>query len=121
MELPERDFEVPVPGIIESPNAGIGGLDPTPEEVALEVVEEPTEVESSPSLIIDNDEFQRRVEIIMNAIDPTNENAQENTRRLFAEVHTYLSLFDEGMRQSFMDMQAMGGPFSIIKKMMSRG
>jgi hypothetical protein len=131
MELPEG-MDIPIPGYIESPGAGTGGLDELREklaEVPEEVREEVREAiiglevpeESTPSLIIENGEFQRRVEVIMNAIHPDNLNAEENQRRLYAEVHTYLSLFDEGMRQSMLDMASMGGPFGMLKKMMSRG
>ena len=120
MEIPEN-LDIPVPGMVESPDAGIGGDNPTPEiydiDRALEAVKD-LEPEPEPSLILENDEFQRRVEVIMNAIHPDNPNADENLRRLYAEVHTYLSMFDQGIRQSMVDIAGMGGPFAMIRRMM---
>lgn len=62
-------------------------------------------------------EFQERVKVVMNAIDPANDPDGEKFRRCLAETHTYLSLFDRGLRQMQADMSMMGGPFGLMKKM----
>lgn len=74
--------------------------------------------ESSPVTpsFFSNEEFQRRVNVVMEAItDP------EKERRCIAEIHTYLSLFDNGMRQFMVEMAQTGGPMGMMKAMMGRG
>jgi hypothetical protein len=63
-----------------------------------------------------NDDFQQRVEVIMAAIEDP-----EKFRRCIAEIHTYLSLFDEGFRQMGQDIANGGGPFAMIKAMFRMG
>jgi hypothetical protein len=88
----------------------------------LEIVTEVTSPEqgevtslSHPTLF-DNDQFQQRVAVVMEAIkDP------EKERRCVAEIHTYLSLFDEGFRQMGQEIAMGGGPFALMKKMFGMG
>lgn len=70
--------------------------------------------------IFSDAEFQERVAVVMNALDPENDPTGEKNRRAIAEIHTYLSLFDRGIRQMQSDMVNMGGPFAMVKKMMGR-
>lgn len=77
----------------------------------LEIVEEPaTDIGGG---LFSNDEFQKRVEIIMAAIEDP-----EKHRRAIAEIHTYLSLIVEGFAQMQMEMMSGGGPMALIRKMM---
>lgn len=68
-------------------------------------------------------EFQERVEVVMNALKPENDPDGEKQRRAIAEIHTYLSLFDRGIRQMQTDMVASGGPMGMMKTLfaMMRG
>jgi hypothetical protein len=67
--------------------------------------------------IFSDEEFQERVRVVMNAIHPDNDPDGEKNRRCIAEIHTYLSLFDKGIREMQSEMAMMGGPFGLMKKM----
>lgn len=60
-------------------------------------------------------EFQERVSVVMNALRPENDPDGEKYRRCLAEIHTYLSLFDRGIRQMQTDVTAAGGPFAMMR------
>ena len=84
----------------------------------LPVTEPHSETESPPSitgegLSLSNDEFQRRVTVVMAAIEDP-----EKFRRCIAEIHTYLSMAEQGFREMQADMIANGGPMAMFKKMM---
>lgn len=62
---------------------------------------------------LSDEEFQRRVAVVMEAIkDP------EKMNRCIAEIHTYLSMFEQGFREMQREMIAGGGPIVMIRKML---
>lgn len=66
--------------------------------------------------LFDNDQFVARVAVVQAAIeDPV------KMRQCIAEIHTYLSLFDEGFRNMGQEMAMSGGPFQLMKKLMGMG
>lgn len=88
----------------------------TPE--VLPIAEPHTAEESSPveiagGLALSNEEFQRRVTVVMAAIEDP-----EKYRRCVAEIHTYLSMFEQGFREMQNEMMNSGGPMAMIRKMM---
>lgn len=78
----------------------------------LEIIEGQTPEEDIGGLFSD-EEFQKRVAIIMAAIED-----EAKFRRCVAEIHTYLSLIVEGFSQMQMEMMSGGGPMALIRKMM---
>lgn len=90
---------------------------PVSEPHMAEGTVEGSPVEIAGGLSLSNEEFQRRVEVVMNAIkDP------EKKDRCIAEIHTYLSMFEQGFREMQNEMIANGGPFAMMRKMfMGRG
>jgi len=63
-----------------------------------------------------NEEFQKRVSVVMEAIQD-----EEKFRRCVAEIHTYLSLFEEGFRGFTKEIASGGGPFAMFRKLMGKG
>jgi autonomous glycyl radical cofactor GrcA len=77
-----------------------------------EPLEDSPPVEVTGGFSLSNEEFQRRVEVVMAAIEDP-----EKYRRCIAEIHTYLSLFEQGFRQMQNEMIASGGPMGMFRKM----
>jgi hypothetical protein len=77
----------------------------------LDLVEESTDTGG----LFTNEAFQERVTVVMEAIKD-----EEKHRRCVAEIHTYLSMFDEGMRMMQAEIASGGGPFAMMKKLMGR-
>jgi len=114
---------IPLPGFIESPDAG-GGFDAIPEPKSISEalqaavpIDDP-EVDPQPDIQSSlDDEFQHHVAVIMAALDPAREDSEANTRRCLAEIHAYLAFFDKGFRQMGADVASMGGPMQMFRKM----
>lgn len=64
-----------------------------------------------------DEEFQRHVSVILEAIKAD----REKELRCIAEIHAYLSLMDKGFRQMFADMAKIGGPIGMMRAMFGRG
>lgn len=79
-------------------------------------VSPPAETAGGGGLTFTNDEFQQRVKIVSAAIeDPA------KFRQCIAEIHTYLSLFDEHVRGMQQEMANAGGPMQMFRMMMRGG
>lgn len=74
--------------------------------------EESSPVEVTGGLALSDEEFQRRVTVVMAAIEDP-----EKFRRCVAEIHTYLSMFEQGFRQMQNEMLASGGAMGMFRKM----
>lgn len=92
---------------------------------SLEIVDDPSpnpgegtapELTAVPTFGFSNEEFQNRVSVVMEAIKD-----DEKQRRCIAEIHTYLSMFEEGFRGFSQEMMNSGGPFSMLRKFMGKG
>lgn len=59
-----------------------------------------------------DDEFQKRVEIVMAAIEDP-----EKFRRCVAEIHTLMFMAEQGFRDMQQEMIAGGGPMAMFRKM----
>lgn len=120
--MPEVSAATPV---ADSP----GPATASPAEPLAEVVEEsapepqagnddapPVEELPGVSIVhpISNDAFTHRVDVLMNAMRDN----PENQLRCMAEIHSYLSLFEEGFREMQTEMAAGGGPFGLLRKML---
>lgn len=92
-------------------------VDPQPESRSDEPPpsEEPTGVAIAHP--ISNDAFQHRVQVVMDSMRDN----PENQLRCMAEIHSYLSLFEEGFREMQQAMESGGGPMGLIRMMFSRG
>lgn len=87
---------------------------PVPERIDIPAPEE-TSGQASAGVFSD-DEFQKRVDVVMEAIKD-----EEKMRRCLAEIHTYLSLFEQGFREMQQDMLLNGGPFALMRRMFGKG
>jgi hypothetical protein len=74
--------------------------------------EESVESPTVGGLALSNEEFQRRVNVVMQAIEDP-----EKYRRCVAEIHTYLSMFEQGFREMQNEMMLNGGPMAMVRKM----
>lgn len=92
---------------------------------SLEIVSDPSPIAGEGSALetntaitfgFSNEEFQKRVSVVMEAIED-----EEKFRRCVAEIHTYLSMFEEGFRGFTQEMANVGGPFAMFRKLMGRG